>query len=214
MFESGSAHLTKGQKELELILRVTDLEILILLGKSVVCRTNIEHFKKGRLFLHLLMRTGGDSIEIDRDKFIIIPEEQAPLVEPTKNHFSDIIEEEASLSSEPKISIDQAFVSKLELSEPESLRPREPIVRENLRKHSDPTRIEAAPMLESFMQIGRNKGNSSANLIQSIGMKKSIPLDNSLEDKISKRATAPIKKSNTLRSGERSKVFIEMEHSM
>jgi hypothetical protein len=62
MFESGSAHLTKGQKVLELILRVTDLEMIILLGKNVVCRTNIQSFKKGRLFLHLLMRTEGDAI--------------------------------------------------------------------------------------------------------------------------------------------------------
>jgi hypothetical protein len=63
MFESGSSHLTKGQKVLELILRVTDMEMLILLGKKVVCRTNVQNFKKdGKVFLHLLMRTQGDSI--------------------------------------------------------------------------------------------------------------------------------------------------------
>lgn len=57
MFESGSSHLTKGIKELELILRVTDSELLILIGKHVVCRTNIESFKKDKLYLHMLMRT-------------------------------------------------------------------------------------------------------------------------------------------------------------
>jgi hypothetical protein len=41
MFESGSSHLTKGQKELELMIRVTDLEMLILLGKNVVTRVNV-----------------------------------------------------------------------------------------------------------------------------------------------------------------------------
>ena len=66
MFESGSASLTKGVKELELILRITDEEMLLLLGKHVVCRANL--VKEDKLYLHALLRTEKDSIEIDRDK--------------------------------------------------------------------------------------------------------------------------------------------------
>jgi hypothetical protein len=70
------------------------MELLILLGKNVVCRTNVQSFKKeGKLYLHLLMRTQGDAIEIDRDKFTAAPEERETRAQPSKNVFSDVIEE-------------------------------------------------------------------------------------------------------------------------
>lgn len=47
--------------------------MIILLGKNVVCRTKLGKIK-GKLFLHLLMRTQADAIEIDREKFAIIHE--------------------------------------------------------------------------------------------------------------------------------------------
>lgn len=68
MFESGSAHLTKSKKNLELILRVNDTEMLILMDKNVVCRTKLKQLAKSTLYLHMLMRTEGDSFEIDSDK--------------------------------------------------------------------------------------------------------------------------------------------------
>ena len=66
MFESGSHTLTKGQKQLELILNITQSEMIILIGKNVVCRTALNGLAGSRLFLHLLMRTKGDSVEIDQ----------------------------------------------------------------------------------------------------------------------------------------------------
>jgi hypothetical protein len=85
MFESGACHLTKGQKELELVLRITDSEMLILLGKNVVCRCELGQFRGGKLFLHLLLRTEGDSVEIDRDKFVVL--EDGQLVDPPSRQW-------------------------------------------------------------------------------------------------------------------------------
>jgi hypothetical protein len=74
------------------------MEMLVLLGKNVVCRTNVEGFKKdGRIFLHLLMRTQGDAIEIDRDKFTAVPEMNEPEPLPSKHTVDDVIEEEPSV---------------------------------------------------------------------------------------------------------------------
>lgn len=96
MFESGSSHLTKGQKELELILRITDSEMLILLGKNVVCRCELGKFKEGKLFLHLLLRTEGDSVEIDRDKFVVM--EDGQLVDPPSKEWQEKIDEDIEIS--------------------------------------------------------------------------------------------------------------------
>ena len=81
MFESGSAHLTKSKKNLELILRINDSEMLILMDKNVVCRTKLKQFAKNTLYLHILMRTEGDSFEIDSDKM---------------NTFEPVVQEERS----------------------------------------------------------------------------------------------------------------------
>jgi hypothetical protein len=81
MFESGSAHLTKSKKNLELILRINDSEVLILMDKNVVCRTKLKQFAKNTLYLHILMRTEGDSFEIDSDKM---------------NTFEPVVQEERS----------------------------------------------------------------------------------------------------------------------
>lgn len=43
--------------------------MLILFGKNVLCRTHIENFRKdSNLYLHILMRTQEDAVEIDRDR--------------------------------------------------------------------------------------------------------------------------------------------------
>ena len=81
MFESGSAHLTKSKKNLELILRINDSEVLILMDKNVVCRTKLKQFAKNTLYFHILMRTEGDSFEIDSDKM---------------NTFEPVVQEERS----------------------------------------------------------------------------------------------------------------------
>lgn len=81
MFESGSAHLTKSKKNLELILRINDSEMLILMDKNVVCRTKLKQFAKNTLYFHILMRTEGDSFEIDSDKM---------------NTFEPVVQEERS----------------------------------------------------------------------------------------------------------------------
>jgi hypothetical protein len=100
---------------LELIIRVTDREMLILLGKNVLCRTNIEAFRKdARLYLHILMRTQGDAVEIDRDRSTGAQDQDQVLLEPSKHVFSDVIaeeefsevEEEHSIATSPKNSLD------------------------------------------------------------------------------------------------------------
>jgi hypothetical protein len=42
--------------------------MLILMDKNVVCRIKLKQFAKSTLYLHVLMRTEGDSFEIDSDK--------------------------------------------------------------------------------------------------------------------------------------------------
>lgn len=49
-------------------MRVNEHEMLILMDKNVVCRTKLKQFAKNTLYLHMLMRTEGDSFEIDSDR--------------------------------------------------------------------------------------------------------------------------------------------------
>lgn len=67
MFESGTTNLTKGQKELQLVLHVTKTEMILLIGSKVICRASLQA-TGSPVYLHLLMRTLGDSVEIDRDQ--------------------------------------------------------------------------------------------------------------------------------------------------
>ena len=53
---------------MELIVQVTEDEMIIFSDKNVVCRAELNKLGKKLLYLHLLLRTQGDSIEIDRDK--------------------------------------------------------------------------------------------------------------------------------------------------
>lgn len=101
-----------------MIIRATDREMLILLGKNVLCRTNIEAFRKdSKFYLHILMRTQGDAVEIDRDRSTGGTQEyDQGLIEPSKAPISVsdvIVEEEASevqemqsISTSPKNSLD------------------------------------------------------------------------------------------------------------
>ena len=60
--------------------------MLILIGKNILCRSNIEGFRKdNRLYLHILMRTQGDSVEIDRDRSTGLQDHDEVLVEPSKH---------------------------------------------------------------------------------------------------------------------------------
>jgi hypothetical protein len=68
MFESGPSTLTKGVKELDLVLRVNQTEMFILLGKNIVCRTMLKGLANKGLYLHVCVRTQGDWIEIGREE--------------------------------------------------------------------------------------------------------------------------------------------------
>lgn len=94
--------------------------MLILLGRNVLCRTNIEAFRKdSKFYLHILMRTQGDAVEIDRDRSTGTQEYDQGLVEPSRTPISVsdvIVEEEASevpemqsISSSPKNSLDMVL---------------------------------------------------------------------------------------------------------
>lgn len=62
MFESGKSTITKGRKELDLIIRVTASEMLILMGRNIICKAELKTLQGSNLFLHVLMRTQGDWI--------------------------------------------------------------------------------------------------------------------------------------------------------
>ena len=53
---------------MDLILQVTSSEMLLLLGKKLICRTSLKDLADSALYLHILMRTKGDSIEISMDQ--------------------------------------------------------------------------------------------------------------------------------------------------